>query len=221
MVKQRKRKKEEEEKKKEFLEKLKAWQDNGFDVTRLENISSGNLAVILPAAYLHDIGIKEAERKCNSTAAPYQEEEGPPVSREILGRLGADPVLVEEVCDIVAYHHHPRAEETTNFKCVYDADLIANMEEKHETHPIDPEPLAGWIDRALLTRCGKELARKVFPVPGLPMMTTLAGGTPGTPPRMIPRPPCSCSRRWPDVCTTMWPAISDKAARTGRFPAAS
>jgi hypothetical protein len=36
----------EEEKKKEFLEKLKGWQDQGYDVTRLENISSGNLANI-------------------------------------------------------------------------------------------------------------------------------------------------------------------------------
>ncbi|MBW2035163.1 MAG: HD domain-containing protein, partial [Deltaproteobacteria bacterium] len=36
----------------------------------------GNLAVILCAAYLHDIGVKEAERKHNSTAAKYQEEEG-------------------------------------------------------------------------------------------------------------------------------------------------
>ena len=36
----------EEEKKKEFLEMLKGWQDKGYDVTRLENISSGNLANI-------------------------------------------------------------------------------------------------------------------------------------------------------------------------------
>ena len=36
----------EEEKKKEFLEKLKGWHDEGYDVTRLENISSGNLSVI-------------------------------------------------------------------------------------------------------------------------------------------------------------------------------
>ena len=49
----------------------------------------GNLAVILSAAYLHDIGIHEAERKYQSTAARYQEEEGPPIAREILIKLGA------------------------------------------------------------------------------------------------------------------------------------
>jgi len=36
----------EENKKREFLEKLRIWQEGGFEVTRLENISSGNLAFI-------------------------------------------------------------------------------------------------------------------------------------------------------------------------------
>ncbi len=50
----------------------------------------GNLAVILSAAYLHDIGIKEAERKHQSTDSHYQELEGPAVAREILTDLGAN-----------------------------------------------------------------------------------------------------------------------------------
>ena len=53
----------------------------------------GNLSVILPSAYLHDIGIKEAERKHNSSAARFQELEGPPVAREILERLGAREMI--------------------------------------------------------------------------------------------------------------------------------
>ena len=122
----------------------------------------GDLAVVLCAAYLHDIGIKEAERKHHSTAARYQEEEGPPVAREMLERLGADEELVEEVCDIVAHHHHPRDEETANFKAVYDADLIVNMEEKQETSPTDPEKLSAWIDKAFLTPSGRELAGKIL-----------------------------------------------------------
>ena len=81
----------------------------------------GNPAVILSAAYLHDIGIQEAERKYQSTAAQYQEEEGPPIARQILTKLGAREDLIEEVCDIVGHHHHPREKETTNFKAIYDA----------------------------------------------------------------------------------------------------
>ena len=129
---------------------------------RIVREEGGDPAVVLCAAYLHDIGILEAERKHGSTAARVQEEEGPPVAREMLTRLGADEALVEEVCDIVAHHHHPRPEETTNYKSVYDADQLVNMEEKQAASPNDPEELASWIDRALLTRSGKELAKRVL-----------------------------------------------------------
>ena len=122
----------------------------------------GSLAVILCAAYLHDIGIKEAERKHNSTAAKYQEEEGPPIAREILTRLGAKQELIDEVCDIVAHHHHPKEDETINFKSLYDADLITNLEEKQKENPIEPEKLTGIIEKSFLTGSGANLARKVL-----------------------------------------------------------
>jgi len=120
----------------------------------------GDPAIVLPAGYLHDIGIKEAERKYASTAARYQEEEGPPIAREILASLGAREDLIDEVCDIIGHHHHPRAEETLNFKILYDADLIVNLEENHKDEPIDAEKLAKIIAKSFFTETGKKLAKE-------------------------------------------------------------
>ena len=125
----------------------------------------GNLAVILLAAYLHDIGIKEAERKHQSSSARYQEQEGPPVAREILAKLGAREDLIEEVCDIIADHHHPRAEETVNFKCVYDADSLVNLEEGSKEIPLSEKRLASVLKGAFLTGSGLETARQVLAAP--------------------------------------------------------
>jgi HD superfamily phosphodiesterase/DNA-directed RNA polymerase subunit RPC12/RpoP len=122
----------------------------------------GDMAVVLIAAFLHDIGIKEAERKYQSNEAHYQEQEGPPVARAILKKLGASAELIEEVCDIVGHHHHPRPEETINFKILYDADLIVNLEEKHKESPIALEKLAGIIEKSFLTKAGKMLAQKIL-----------------------------------------------------------
>lgn len=122
----------------------------------------GNLAVILTAAYLHDIGIHEAERKHNSTAAKYQEEEGPPIAKEILNRLGGNEEMIDEVCDIIGHHHHPRPEETLNFKVLYDADLITNLEEKQKTNPSDPDRLSGIIGKSFLTEAGRSVAKGVL-----------------------------------------------------------
>lgn len=122
----------------------------------------GDPAVILTSAYLHDIGIQEAERKHQSTAAHYQEEEGPPIAREILGKLGAGEGLIEEVMDIIGHHHHPRSEETVNFKIVYDADLITNLEEGQKEKAMDPERLARTIEESFLTNTGRSLAKSVL-----------------------------------------------------------
>jgi CRISPR/Cas system-associated endonuclease Cas3-HD len=122
----------------------------------------GNLAIILPAAYLHDIGIKEAERIYQNTAARYQEELGPPIAREILIKLGAKEEVIEEVCDIVGHHHHPREEETINYKALYDADLIVNLEETQKETPSSSERMAQILEKSFLSESGRKLAREVF-----------------------------------------------------------
>jgi hypothetical protein len=119
-------------------------------------------AVVLSAAYLHDIGAKEAEAKYQSRDAAYQELEGPAVAREILERLDAPPPLIDEVCDIVGHHHHPRDEETANFKVVYDADLIANLEENQKKTPFEPERLEEILNDGFLTAAGRDLARNLL-----------------------------------------------------------
>jgi len=127
---------------------------------RIVKREGGDPAVVLSAAYLHDIGIREAERKYGDVH--HHEEEGPPIASQILGRLKAPEALIDEVCDIISHHHHPRQDETDNFKVVYDADLIVNLEEKQKETSADKEDLASCIDREFLTEGGRELARKVL-----------------------------------------------------------
>ena len=122
----------------------------------------GDPAVVISAAYLHDIGIEEAERKYRSTEAGYQEKEGPPIARDILTKLGAGADLVEEVCDIIGHHHHPRPDETVNFKVVYDADWMVNLEEAQKGNALDSEKLAALIEKNFLTENGRKLARKTL-----------------------------------------------------------
>lgn len=122
----------------------------------------GNLAIILSAAYLHDIGIKEAERRYQSTAARYQEELGPSVAREILQKLGAKDKLIDEVCDIIGHHHHPGENEKIDFKCVYDADLIVNLEEKMKKPEFEKAGIDEIINKSFLTAAGGNIAREIF-----------------------------------------------------------
>jgi hypothetical protein len=70
--------------------------------------------------------------------------------------------MVEEVCDIIRYHHHPRAEEGVNFRCVHDANQIANLEEENKKSPVSAEEVERIVDQSLLTESGRDLAREVL-----------------------------------------------------------
>jgi len=129
---------------------------------RIGKKEKGNLAVILSAAYLHDIGIHEAEKKHGSSAAEFQEAEGPAVARCILQKLGAKDELINEVCDIIGHHHHPRSAETINFKVVYDSDLLENTETQKKNEVMDDDELGRFIEKSFLTAAGRETAKEVL-----------------------------------------------------------
>ncbi len=129
---------------------------------RIGKDEKGNLAVILATAYLHDIGIHEAERKYGSAAPEYQEKEGQIVARSIMTGMGANEELIDEVCDIIGHHHHPRSDESINFKVLYDADLIANLEEEQKENPVDTDKLFEFIETSFLTKSGCKEAKNVL-----------------------------------------------------------
>jgi HD superfamily phosphohydrolase YqeK len=129
---------------------------------QINKYEQGDPAVIMACGYLHDIGIREAERKYQSSSAKYQHQEGPPVARKILTDLGVEVEMIAEICDIIAHHHHPRAEETTNFKVLYDADLIVNLQEEQPENGRSVDKLTTIINKSFLTEAGQKLAREVF-----------------------------------------------------------
>jgi HD superfamily phosphodiesterase len=122
----------------------------------------GDLAIVLSAAYLHDVGARGAKAKRHGPEPQNQDQKGSTVAREILTRLGARENLVEEVCDIIGRRHHPTTKETINFKVVYDADAIAKLEEKQKASRMPTDSLAAAIDKSLLTKTGREMARTVL-----------------------------------------------------------
>jgi hypothetical protein len=129
---------------------------------RIGKMERANLAVILSAAYLHDIGIPESERKYGSNAPEYQEREGPGIARSILAGLGAQETLIDAVCDIIGHHHHPRSDDGVEFKVVYDADRIANLEDRLKGESIDRDRVSEIIEKSFLTENGKETAKDVL-----------------------------------------------------------
>ena len=120
----------------------------------------GDYSIVIGASVLHDIGIHQAEKKHGSAIGKYQEQEGPPIAREILTRLGVEQSQIEEICQIIAHHHSPGVITTKNFAVLYDADWLVNLKDEYDIQ--DRAKLNNIIERVLLTQSGKTLARKIY-----------------------------------------------------------
>jgi HD superfamily phosphodiesterase len=121
---------------------------------------AGDWHIVIPASILHDIGIKTAEEKYGSSKESYQEKEGARLARKILLKYGFKKKDIEEICEIISHHHRPGKVNTDNFKVLYDADMLVNL--KDAIAASDEKETKTAIEKAFLTRTGKQLAQKVY-----------------------------------------------------------
>ncbi|HOP41185.1 MAG TPA: HD domain-containing protein [Geobacteraceae bacterium] len=120
----------------------------------------GDREVVIAAALLHDIGIREAERKYGSSAGDLQEREGPPVARDIMVSLGFEVSVVDEVCEIISSHHSPGEVDTDNFRIIWDADWLVNLGDEYDTsNTVKTREL---IRKIFLTSTGKTIAEQLY-----------------------------------------------------------
>lgn len=116
--------------------------------------------LVVATALLHDIGIREAERKYNSSAGNLQEIEGPPVAREILARLGYADSFINEVCAIIASHHSPGEVDSDNFRIIWDADWLVNLGDECDLS--DKDKVEKIIKKTFQTPTGRMMAKQIY-----------------------------------------------------------
>ncbi len=117
----------------------------------------------LAVAYLHDIGIHEAERRHGSSAGNFQELEGPSIARGILEQFDATPEFIEIVTRIVGSHHTPGGVDAPEFRILWDADALVNFDETLPGRPA--AEIERILQRHMLTEAGFRAAcRKYLPL---------------------------------------------------------
>jgi len=109
----------------------------------------GDLAVILPAAYLDGIAVREPD--------------GLAVVRQMLENLGADEDLVRSVCELVDPAGAPETAGELNRRILLDAARLVDLEEKlKETGEEAPSLRAEATGKDFLTEAGRGRAVKML-----------------------------------------------------------
>lgn len=121
-----------------------------------------NLPVVLCAAYLYDIGVKNAEEKYGSDESEHIEKESPMVAKELMGKLGAKEELIEGVIELVGQHNRPAENDSLSRKVLHDADMLTHMSACEQKNGVDNAVFSDKLDRLFLTPAGNELAKQVL-----------------------------------------------------------
>jgi len=93
------------------------------------DLDSQTSEIIYLSALLHDIGIKEALKKYNSSVGKYQEIEGPKIAEKILSNLDIPVEIINRVCFIIGNHHSYNKIDGIDFQILVEADFLVNIYE--------------------------------------------------------------------------------------------
>ncbi|MDR0912550.1 MAG: HD domain-containing protein [Methanobrevibacter sp.] len=124
----------------------------------LENLGFETSKIAILSAILHDVGIKIAEKKHNSSAGRYQELYGGEIAENILNDLNYDKNIIKNVKFNISNHHHPNASESIDFRILIESDYIVNFEEED----IPLKSLDQIIEKQFKTKSGKEIINTIF-----------------------------------------------------------
>jgi HD superfamily phosphodiesterase len=124
----------------------------------LEKVSKEEQEVLEISSILHDIGIKESERKYSSSAGIYQEIEGPPVGREIMGKFNISENIKERIEFLIGNHHTYSKIEGIDFQILVEADFLVNIFEEN----IQKEQIEIIEQKYFKTRTGKSFLNSIY-----------------------------------------------------------
>lgn len=98
-------------------------------IGELEGLDENTMEVLELAAILHDIGIRNSERKYGSSSGKYQELEGPPVAEAILLEAGIPWEVIDRVCFLIGHHHTYTEISGSDYQILVEADFLVNLYE--------------------------------------------------------------------------------------------
>ena len=110
------------------------------------------------AALVHDIGIKNSEKKYGYNTGKTQEKEGPPEAEKLLIPLTDDAAFIERVCYLVGHHHTYSNIDGMDYQILVEADFLVNLYEDKE----HIKAVRSAYEKIFRTQSGRKLCKEIF-----------------------------------------------------------
>ena len=132
----------------------------GFAKTigEMENVDNTVQKIIEIAALTHDIGIKNSEKKYNSSAGSYQQIEGPSEAQKLLEKLNVEDSIINRVCWLIAHHHTYTDIQGIDYQILVEADFIVNAFEDN----MSIAAIKSVREKIFKTSAGTDILNKMY-----------------------------------------------------------
>ncbi len=127
-------------------------------IGRLENLDEEALFTLEAAAYVHDIGIRVAEKKYGYQNGKLQEQEGPAAARELMQPLGFSQDVIDRVSFLVGHHHTYEGIADLDYQILVEADFLVNLFEDGAS----AETVHSVREKIFRTVSGTKLLKEMF-----------------------------------------------------------
>jgi len=108
--------------------------------------------------YIHDIGIKLALKKYNSSNGKYQEELGKEPSYKMVIDKGFSEEMAKRVSYVVAHHHTFSNIDNIEYQILVEADALVNIYEDN----IAQEQIQSIKSKVFKTKAGISLLNQIY-----------------------------------------------------------
>lgn len=127
-------------------------------IGELENLDKETQFILETSAIVHDIGIKAAEEKYQSSNGKLQEQEGPAIAKDMLSSLGYKAGIIDRVCFLVGHHHTYTNIDGMDYQILVEADFLVNIYEDN----LSKEVALKALNNIFRTKAGINLIKTMF-----------------------------------------------------------
>lgn len=122
----------------------------------------GSVAASVCAAYLMEAGKADALSRYGDQTADNSGQVAKDLAVSILGKLGANELIVRDVCSLIDLAVTRQNIADTGYRILADAQFLAFLEEEAKHTPLTLATIEAAVDQDLLTDTGRLLARKLL-----------------------------------------------------------
>ena len=127
-------------------------------IGRAEGLDIRTMYCLDVASVVHDIGIKNSEKKYGYNTGKTQEKEGPPEAEKLLIPLTDDAAFIERVCYLVGHHHTYTGIDGADYQILVEADFLVNLYEDGA----GKEAAKNAGERVFRTASGKAILHEMY-----------------------------------------------------------